>query len=297
MSRQKFKIDLGKAAVKLDVATKQSLTTKALGSYRSVFKGRGLEFAEYRNYTPGEDASLIDWKASARSTDLLIKQYVEERNLNVFFLIDVSESMIFGSTDKLKNEYAAELVAALAHSVLESGDNVGFAMFNDAIEMKSQPLSGPQQYYLLTKALVNPEYYGGRYNLVGAIDFLITFLKDTSLVIIVSDFLGLKGNWEDKLKVLASKADVIAMAIRDPRDMRLPSNVGQVIVEDPYTGVQNMIDPDKIKSLYSRVALKQLSNVKKTFLKNNCDFVDFYTDQPYVKRLISFFKVRSMKIS
>lgn len=297
MSRRKFKIDIGKAAVKLDVATKQSLTTKALGTYRSVFKGRGLEFADYRVYTPGEDASLIDWKASARSTDILIKQYVEERNLNVFFLVDVSESMIFGSTDKLKNEYAAELTAALAHSVLESGDNVGFALFNDAIEKKSQPLGGPQQYYLLTKALVNPEYYGGRYNLAGAIDFLINFLKETSIVIIISDFLGLKGNWEDKLKVLASKTDVIAMAIRDPRDMRLPSNIGQVVVEDPYTGVQNLIDPDKIKSLYSRVALKQLSAIKKTFLKNNCDFVDFYTDQPYVRRLISFFKVRSMKIS
>ena len=116
-------------------------------------------------------------------------------------------------------------------------------------------------------------------------------------MIIVSDFIGLKGNWEEKVKLIANRFDIIAMMIRDPRDLKLPSDPGQVVVEDPHTGEQTLIEPNKIRKLYSKINNQQIIKIKKAFVKNNCDFIDFYTDKPYITRVISFFKMRAFKVT
>lgn len=296
-NKKSFKIDLGKAIIRLDIAIKRTMASDSLGFYKSAFKGQGLEFEEYQVYTSGEDSHRIDWKASARSPNILMKKYVEERNLKVFFLIDASTSMIFGSGNKLKNEYAAELILSLSHPMIEAGDLVGFAMFTDKITQHVLPVKDRSVHYQLSRALVDPDNYGSGYDLVSALDFVNTHISDQALLIIVSDFLGLKGKWEEKLKILANRFDIIAMMIRDTRDLKLPEDVGQVVIEDPFSGKQTTINPSQLKKLYSRVANQQVEKVKKSFIKINCDFVDFETDKPYVSRVVSFFRRRASKVS
>ena len=288
--KKQFKIDIGKAIIRLDIAMKRTLTADSIGFYKSAFKGQGLEFDEYQVYSPGEDAHKIDWKASARSPNILVKKYIEERNLKVFFLIDASNSMIFGSGTKLKNEYAAELVLSLVHPMIEAGDQVGFAMFTDEITQKALPMK-------LTKALVNPENYGSGYDLMSALDFVNNYVKGDALLIIISDFLGLKGNWESKLGLLSSRFEIIAMMIRDTRDLKFPDGVGQIVIEDPFSGRQTVIKPAQLKRLYARVANQQVEKVKKSFISINCDFVDFETDKPYVSRVVNFFRRRTFRVS
>src|SRR3989344_534398 len=213
MPKRKLKIDLTKNIKKLEITTRKLVGSGLVGSYKSAFKGRGLEFTNYRDYTQNDDASAIDWKASVRTGKLLIKQYEEERKIDVFFLIDVSSSMVFGSTDKLKNEYAAELAASLAFTTLEAGDEVGFALFNDQIQVVSNPLSGKKQFFKLAKVLSDPRNYGGNYDLNNSVKFLLAFLPPGTLLIIISDFIGLKGDWTHYLRTASGKFDIVAIMI------------------------------------------------------------------------------------
>ena len=158
----KLKIDLNFSLKRLDLVTKGLVTTQFLGNYASAFKGQGLEFANYRNYIQGnDDASRIDWKASKRVSNLVVKEYVEERNMEVICLIDVSKKMLTSSVKKLKAEYIAELVASFSYSMLKSGDSVGLMLFSDKIIKYSPPQSGLQQFYSLTEKLSNTNNYGG----------------------------------------------------------------------------------------------------------------------------------------
>ena len=207
--KKELKLDLSEGIKRLKILTSQIVNTSIVGGYKSVFKGHGLEFEDYRQYTPNDDASLIDWKASVRSKELFIREFVEERNLNVYFLIDVSSSMIYGSIDKLKMEYAGELAAALSYVVLNAGDSVGFALFNDKIVKNVPPITGFMQYHNLVSALVNPNYYGGKYDLDEALKFILAFLKQASIVIIISDFIGLKNDWERYIKTVGVRDKII----------------------------------------------------------------------------------------
>ena len=126
--KKELNLELSESIKRLKIFTNQIVNTSFVGGYKSVFKGHGMEFEDYREYTPNDDASTIDWKASVRSKQLLVREFVEERNLNVFFLIDASSSMVYGSTDKLKMEYAAEIVATLSYTILQAGDSISFAL-------------------------------------------------------------------------------------------------------------------------------------------------------------------------
>ena len=139
---EELKLNLKPLIKKLEVSTKRGFIDILTGSYKSSFKGKGLDFEGYRSYISGDDASLIDWKATLRSQDLLIKVLTEERNVNIIFLVDVSSSMSFASIDKLKNEYAAELVASLSFAAIQAGDSVGLVMFNDKITSANKRVSG-----------------------------------------------------------------------------------------------------------------------------------------------------------
>ena len=169
----KLRISLTPALKKLEIFTKKNVSNTFLGSYKSVFRGRGIEFEEYRAHIPSDDASFIDWKASLRANQMLVKEFGEERQLNVFILIDVSSTMFYGSTFKLKNEYAAELAASLCYAVLQADDAVGFALFSDKIVQSSFPAHDPKQLYLLFRALTNEKNYGGSCNFENAIKFTI----------------------------------------------------------------------------------------------------------------------------
>ena len=292
---KKFRLDLASEIKKLEIVTRSRVGTRFLGRYSSVFRGRGLEFQEYRNYNEGDDAHLIDWKASARSNNILVKEFTEERDLNVFFLVDVSGSMVFGSTKKLKMEYAAEIVGTLAHIVLESNDRVGYGFFSSSVVHKLLPSKGPQVFYKLSKALVDPRFYGGGCDLGSALDFALDFLSESAIGIIVSDFVGLSSGWESKLGMASKKFDIIAFMVRDPRDTDLGDEQLNIVLENPASDQQLLVDTQKIAHSYRDTALRQQASVREEFLKSGSDFVTFSTATPFVTPMIRFFKYREAR--
>ena len=291
----KLKLDIPSLVKKLDITTKALTTSGLKGSYKTIFKGTGLEFEDFRRYNAGDDASLIDWKASIKSNDLLIKQFSEERSLDVFFLLDVSNSMLFGSTDKFKSQYAAEIVGAMGYSIMTSDDKIGLGMFSKEMVNRIYPESGEKQYYKILKQLVDLNLYGGEYKLDETLKFLVGYLPARSLLIIISDFIGLHGDWKKYLKMVCNKFDVITMMIRDPRDRELPLGVGDVVISSPYSEEKVTIKPESIKEEYEAYVREEEKQIEKIFTDAGADFLLLSTDKPFTGPLIKLFKKRSLK--
>jgi len=288
----RLKIDLSFSLKRLDLVLKGLTNTQYLGSYKSAFKGTGLEFADYRLYNPGnDDASLIDWKASKRVNQTLVKEFVEERNIDIIFLVDVSSQMLTGSTKKLKAEYIAEFVASFSRGALEAGDSVGLILFSNKIVKNVLPGSGMKQFYSLTDNLSNTGNYGGYSDINNAIDFSFKNGKEGSLVILISDFIyGL--NQSKSLKLASKKFDFISIVVRDPIDIALPKGVGEVVIEDPYSGSELLIDPSKIRKEYAKEVSSNLNKIKVLMKKYGADYLLLETNKPFVKEIIKFFKRR-----
>ena len=193
-----FKVDIAPAIRRLETISKNLVDTKVLGGYLSVFKGRGLEFADYTNYTPEYDSRAIDWKASARTGDLLMREYIEERDVDIFFVVDSSTDMLFGSTDKLKIEYVIELIAGLSHAALEIGDKVGLTIASNSVVKKLYPDKGRKQFYVISKLLLDTNSYGGNFNFKEVAKFVLNYLRESAVVIILSDFANFKQDYERK---------------------------------------------------------------------------------------------------
>jgi uncharacterized protein (DUF58 family) len=227
----------------------------------------------------------------------LIKEFVEERNLNIFFLVDVSSKMIFGSIDKLKYQYVNELVAALGYVGVACNDNIGIALFNDRICGSLAPNSGLKQFQAFLKLLSDLSLYGDGYNLSSALNFLMKYLTKRSLVIIISDFIELDPEWENHLKIISKKFDVIGIMVRDPRDRYLPGDIGEIIVGDSLSGKQLLIDPKEIKQQYEIYVRQQEDYIKSIFIKNDIDFLALETDQDFIPELIKLFKFRERRWS
>ena len=294
--KRKINIDIPSSMRKLQAITNMLITTKLMKNYVAVFRGKGLEFDSYRDYTLSDDASLIDWKASAKAKKTLIRKYVEERKLEVFFLIDVSSSMVFGSTEKLKNEYTAELIIALANAVMSAGDKIGYALFNSDITLKTPPLIGKKQFYGLVKALADPNNYGGGFDLHNALKFSLKFLKTRGIIFIVSDFIGMKDDkWKTPLKWLSSKFDVVCLMIRDPRDKILPRDSGQVLISDPYSHRTTLVDSKLLREAYQTYVDRQEKELKKIAQESNVYFIPLYTDKPFIKPIVKLFMVRKKR--
>ncbi|RME55446.1 DUF58 domain-containing protein [Candidatus Woesearchaeota archaeon] len=297
--KRKVNIQVTPIVKKIEALTKRLVQTKVLGEYISVFKGAGLEFDGFKHYTPDMDASQIDWKASVRAKELLVQKYREVRELEVYFLLDVSNSMIFGSTEKLKNEFAGEFLLAMTYTILTAGDSVGIILFSDHIVHKINASKGTTQFYRIARFLTDPTIYGGGYDLVGAADFTLGFVKKkNSVVILLTDFLGLNKTtlWQKKLKLMAAKFDFVSVIIKDPRDIYLPEGIGEVMVEDPYTGDRLMIDSDLLRERYLSYTKKQDKEFIQFFEQNNIDYMQLMTDKDYIQSMFEFFNVRKSKI-
>ncbi|MBW2980870.1 DUF58 domain-containing protein [Candidatus Woesearchaeota archaeon] len=294
---KEIKLELKPLIKKLEVFTKKGAMGEFTGEYKSIFKGRGMEFEEYRPYDPGhDDASKIDWKASLRAREILTKVLVEERNINVFFLFDVSNSMLFASTPKLKCEFAAELIASLTFAILQAQDSVGMAMFSDDIVYTLPPNIGARQYYLVIKALSNPQLYGGGFDIEKALRYIVGYLKRDSLLFIVSDFLGLHGNWKKYLEVVAGKYDVLSFMVRDPLDNEMPKGgIGQVVISDPFSHQDLILDPDMVRESYTAETKRQREFIKGVFAGINTDVVELATDQEFVTPILRLFELRGKR--
>ena len=234
-------------------------------------------------------------KASKRANELLIRRYKEERDINVFFLVDVSTSMLFGSTSKLKHEFAAELVAALAHFVQRSGDKIGMVMFTDKVVKYVHPGKTRNHYYALLKRLLTPGYYGGGYSVSSALEFINNIVSEKSILFLVSDFIGLEHGWDTAVKDASGKFDGMAIMVRDPRDQKLPPAAGQVVVADPYSAEELLIDcGDSARITYENFVEDEENEIKNSFKESMWDLLEVSTKESFVMPVIKFLKRREI---
>lgn len=296
MPIKELKLNLAPLIRKLEIFTRKKIETGLTGRYVSAFKGRGLEFEGYGQYTPADDATMIDWKASLRADEVLIKKFMKERNLIVFFLMDTSNSMLFASINKLKAEYAAEMVASLSFSILQAGDNVGMAIFTDRVEKAVKPNMGNRQFFEIVRAVSNPQFYGGGFDLIFALKYVTSFLRRRAVLIIVSDFLGLKGDWKKYMRIATEKYEVITLIVRDQRDKTLSTDIGQIVIEDPYSDEQRLINPKKVAKQYAKIALEQEKKLMSDFKECNLDFIELVTNKSFISPITKFFGRREHRM-
>ena len=293
MPLKAFKADIIPQIKELNVYTKKNLLSTAMsGELTSSLKGRGVEFEDYRDYTPADDAKRIDWRASKRAQRILVREYKLEINFSVFFLIDTSETMLFASTPKLKCEYAAEVVTSMFYGILRTGNSVGFGLFNDKLFFVTKPILGNKQFYMFTKEISDPKKYGGAKNLGKALKQTITFLDRRSLIFIVSDFLGLDNSWVQFFKMLCTKHEVIGVMVRDPRDISIPKDSGQFVLMDPSTSRKLYIDAKDYANVYEQHNQKELRLLRTLFQQNKANLLELNTSEPALNQILTFFKKR-----
>jgi uncharacterized protein (DUF58 family) len=293
---KEFKVDVNPMIKKLEIVSKKGISGFLSGEFRSVLKGRGLEFHGYRNYNPAEDdAKFIDWKASLRSRYLVVKELVEERNNNIMFLVDASSTMSFGSTDKLKNEYAIEIFGSISHSLLTGGDSVGLTLFSDRIVSTIPPNIGNKQFYMMLQTISNPALYEGVCDFEHVLHDFNVLMDRPAIIIILSDFLDMRGDWYDQLKILSIKHEIIAFVIRDLRDISLPEETGQIFLQDPNSGQILLVDTREVKEPYERMMHDQDKTLERMFKDLNIDHMFITTNEPFSKALFKFFKQRAAR--
>ena len=288
--QKKLNLDIAGSVSELEILMKKVLPRNIM--YQLIL-GRGLEFDGYREFSQSDDAINIDWKASTRAGKILIKKYIEERDLKFVFIIDVSDNMVFGSTEKLKCEYSAELTAALAHLILSVGDRVGFVLFNDKVVRMRPPKIGTRPFEILVSNLSDPSVYGGRMDLNKVLGNLSESLdKSTSLVFLVSDFVKVDETYKRTFEEFAALFETIAVIVRDPLDNKFPDINKEIAIESTETGERLLINPKVAGGVYERNALKQLNLVRQMFKDNNIDFLELTTDKPAAPEIAAFLQER-----
>ncbi len=286
--------ELAKKIRYIQIYTSKAVNDSLAGEYESVFKGRGMEFDEVREYQIGDDIRSIDWNVTARVGEPYVKRYVEERELTVIFLVDLSASGAFGSTRQMKNEVAAELCALLAFSAIKNNDKVGLIIFTDQVEMFIPPAKGTTHVLRLIRELLGFAPRQASTDIAKGIEYLGRVTNKKSVVFLVSDFLG--EGYEQQLRVLSKRHDLVAVSIIDPREVKMP-NVGLIALEDAETGELIMIDTGSlsVRNQYEKIGAAQRGRLRDLFRSIDVDQIEVFTDRDYVKDLVTFFKTRERR--
>lgn len=261
--------------------------------YKLLFDSRSLEFEQYRDFNENEDANNIDWSASNRANKLLARQYIEEREINFLFVMDMSKNMLFGSKDKLKAEYATDIALSLANIIISSSDNAGLITFNEKIINHLPPSNFKKQTFIMQEYLSNLNNYGKNAEFENVFEHLFNVIKKrNTLVILISDFLRPIPNLEKNLHLLSAKCEVMAIAIRDPLDIELPE-MRDLLVLSNNGGNSIAIDPQISKNAYKKIVNEQLISVRHIFQGAEVDFLELVTDKPFVIPIVNFLQERS----
>jgi len=279
----------------IQIQSRKAVNDLLAGQYESVFKGRGMEFEEVREYQPGDDIRTIDWNVTARMGAPFVKRFVEERELTVIFLVDLSASGAFGSVRKLKNEAAAELTALLAFAAIKNNDKVGLIVFTDAIEMFIPPKKGVTHVLRVIRELLAFEPRQAQTDIAAALDYLGRVTKKRAVVFLISDFLG--AGYERPLRVLARRHDVVAVSVTDPRELAMP-DVGLLELEDAETGERITIDTSSaaFRSRYAALGSERTTRLEDVFASMGVDHIGIVTDHDYVRDLVRFFRLRERRL-
>jgi uncharacterized protein (DUF58 family) len=281
---------------RIQIHTARTVDDVLAGRYRSVFKGRGIEFAEVREYQVGDDVRMIDWNVTARMGRPFIKQFSEERELTIMILVDASGSGRFGSLEQTKNEIAAEIAALVAFSAIRNNDKVGLIIFTDRVEKFVAPKKGRSHALRVIREILYHQPAGKGTDISAAIEYLIRVTARRTVAFLVSDFIA--SGYEKKLRAANQRHDVIALRITDPREIELPQ-VGLIQIEDPETGSRILLNTKsaKLREQYEQTAKKRLEDQVRTFRSMNVDNVDIRTDSSYVEPLVKFFKMRERRLA
>ena len=265
------------------------------GDYQSAFRGRGMEFEEVREYQPGDEVRSIDWNVTARMGHPFVKRYVEERELTVMLLVDMSSSGKFGTADRLKQEVAAELCAVLAFSAIIHNDKVGVILFTDAIEKFIPPKKGPKHVLRVIRELLYHEPTGSGTNIAAALEYLNKITRRKAVVFLVSDFLS--EGYERDLQLSSRRHDLIPISITDPREMEFPK-IGLIELEDAETGERIVVDFRSLRARreYASGARRDYQSRKEMFRSLGIDSIDVVTDKPYIYEILKFFRMRERKL-
>ena len=291
MPLKKFKANLKPSIKELSVSPKKNLLSSSMsGELLSTLKGRGMEFEDYRDYSLTDDAARIDWRASKRSQRVLVREYKLEINFSVFFLIDTSESMLFGSTKKLKCEYTAEVIASLFFGIMQTGNSIGFGLFSDTLHKYIPPMVGKRQYYTYSKEISNVKNYGGKKDLLKSLQHLTAVLKDKTLIFLVSDFITDNDHWITLLNVLSGRHEIIGVMIRDPRDITIPKDMGHLVIQDPDSKEKLYIDSKEYSHIYEEHNRREIKKVEGIFKHINSSLLQLTTDEEFRDQVYTFFK-------
>ncbi len=280
----------------IDLKTRGLVNNIFSGEYHSVFKGRGMSFAEVREYQFGDEVRFIDWNVSARVDRPYVKVFEEEREQNLLILFDASGSGEFGSRVKSKRSLMIEIAALIAFSAIKNNDKVGILFFTDRVEKFIAPKKGRAHVLRLIRELVAFEPDRRTTRIAPALEYAFHVLKRRSIVFVLSDFMD--SGYGKPLKALARKQDVIAVRIYDPHERELPP-VGLIRLEDQETGEQILVDTSSsdFRKKVQEQLNRQLDEQNRIFIESKVDLVDISTPSDYVEKLIRFFENRVKRFS
>ncbi len=283
---------------RIEITTRQLVDEGLAGEYLSVFKGRGMEFDEVRQYVPGDDVRTIDWNVTARSGEPYVKSYVEERELTVMLVVDVSRSGEFGTKNRFKRELAVELAGVLSIAATTNNDKVGLLLFSDRVELLIPPTKGRSHVLRLLRELLAFEPEGSGTDLRLALDTIFVLLKRRSIVFLVSDFLADPESYRQAMLVTNQQHDVVAFDLSDPLEREM-ADVGVIALEDAEEGMERWIDTGD--SQWRREFSERVASLDaekgNIFSTAGVDHVKITTDEDYFAEVGAFFKDRMRRLS
>ena len=290
--------DILKKVRQIEIQTGKLVTETFAGEYLSAFKGQGIEFAEVREYTPGDDVRSIDWNVTARNNTPFVKKFNEERELTLMIACDVSASQRFGSFDKFKQDAAAELAALFAFSALKNGDKVGLLLFSDKVELFLPPRKGKKHILRLIRELVAFEPTSTGTNLSLALTTLNKVIKRQGILILISDFLADTNSFAKPLRLAAKKFDLIPVIIQDKLEKELPRLPLCIDMEDPETGENKFISLSSNFISYFVKERRKVWEEELTALFNplKVEGILIDTSQPTADPVIAYFKQRARRV-
>ncbi|MDX2082263.1 MAG: DUF58 domain-containing protein [Terrimicrobiaceae bacterium] len=281
---------------RLELRTRRLVNSTFAGQYHSVFKGRGMNFEEVREYAPGDEIRSIDWNVTARMNTPYVKKFTEERELTVMLVVDVSASGAYGSVNLSKRELAAEVASILAFSAINNNDKVGLLLFTDDVELFIPPKKGRLHILRLIREMLYFEPKGRRTDIAGALDYLNRVITRRAVVFLISDFLA--PDFTKALTVSSRRHDVVAMPVHDPGESELP-DIGIVTLEDPETGEQIDINTSSraVRRGLNEQETARWRTLEKLFRARRIDSVPLSTTSDYLIPLRNFFEQRERRLA
>ncbi len=265
--------------------------------YFKIITGKGLEFDRLREYVEGDEATLIDWNSLARTTKPYVKVFKEERMLDVVVILDVSNTMLFGSTEMTKNEYASLIAGVISFAAQMAGDKTGLIMFSDSVKSALEPSLSMDNFYIMSRMLSDKRNYGGIRNWLAVKDMVMKSFGPDTYVFFISDFIGANDELFTMLEDMRVKfRGVFNIMVRDPLDSRLPDGVGYMYLADPNTGEVALVNVDRIREEYNRKAREEERLVEQKSQAINAEFRKLHTNEEFIRPFIAYLKKREKEV-